>query len=162
MSPSESDSESESSLSSDEEEAVMQAVGEIIQRRRVAVVAAAGALLSPLGPTGPKLDKVVSRKDWDEHVECEGPRQFRRMYRLSIEAFHDLLSKIQHRISTDNVERAERSAGSAVCPEIRLALTLRYLAGGSVWDFRSNYGVSICEFIDLSGGRSTLSMRRSQ
>ena len=57
----------------------------------------------------------------------------------------NLLEVIQPRITTV-VRQAVRSAGSAVCAEVRLAMALRYLAGGSVWDINSNFKVRPAEF----------------
>ena len=57
----------------------------------------------------------------------------------------NLLEMIQPTITTV-VRQAVRSAGSAVCAEVRLAMALRYLAGGSVWDIKSNFEVSPAEF----------------
>ena len=37
------------------------------------------------------------------------------------------------------------SSGSEVCAEVRLAMALRFLAGGILWDIRSNFGVSVTE-----------------
>ena len=68
------------------------------------------------------------------------------MYRLHIENFNLLLNDIRHEITTENVEMAIRSSGSEVCAEVRLAATLRYLAGGSVWDIRIIFGLSVYEF----------------
>ena len=39
-----------------------------------------------------------------------------------------------------------RSAGSEVCAQLRLAMGLRYLAGGQVWDIQSNFLISVSEF----------------
>ena len=119
----------------------------IIKRRRVAVSVWAIVTCedaSVLGPTGPRLRKA-DRKSWHDHVRVVG-RTFRRMYRMDEHYFNVLLEMIRDKIETDDVAMAERSSGSAVCAEFRLALTLRYLAGGIVWDIRLNYDVSSAEF----------------
>lgn len=90
--------------------------------------------------------KTALRKEWGEHVSREGPEVFRRMYRMPIFYFNELLGRIRFKFETADVEMARRSSGSEVCAEVRLALTLRYLAGGTVWDIRSNFGVSKTEF----------------
>lgn len=90
--------------------------------------------------------KTSLRKDWQGHVAREGHQIFRRMYRMHLYYFNDLFQRIRSKIETRDVEMAIRSSGSAVCAEIRLAMTLRYLAGGSVWDIRSNFSVSKSEF----------------
>jgi len=45
---------------------------------------------------------------------------------------------------------ARRSSGSEVCAEVRLAMTLRYLAGGSMWwDIRLIFNISVNEFLKV-------------
>ena len=62
------------------------------------------------------------------------------MYRMDLEAFNALLFKLRQRITSN--PKYLRKAVSPVIPEVRLALTLRYLAGGSVQDLWLMYGVS--------------------
>lgn len=59
--------------------------------------------------------------------------------------FNDFVHRIEPLIETDDVEMEIRSSGSAVCTEVRLEMTIRYLAGDAVWDIRSNFGVSPCK-----------------
>lgn len=99
---------------------------------------------SHLGPTGPK--EWATRKDWRNHLRVEGPRKFRRMYRMEVEQFEELFNLVRPALETQDVVQAERSSGSEVCAEVRLAITLRYLAGGSYLDVCSNFGVSNAEF----------------
>ena len=86
------------------------------------------------------------RKDWQRHVCRQGLRSFRRMYRLDICSFNRLLEMTRSELETNEKTKAINSCGSAVCPEVRLAMKLRYLAGGSVWDIQSNFEVSTTEF----------------
>lgn len=55
---------------------------------------------------------------------------------------------------------ATRSAGSAVCPEIIMAMTLGYLAGSAVWGIQSIFNLStgkfyssVWRFVDSINGR---------
>lgn len=129
---------------------VIEAIAAAVAKRRR--LAAAAAVLSEgadsgLGPTGPKVVKNADRDSWDTHVRKVGSaRTFQRMYRVDLQHFHVLLEMIRTQIETDDVGMAVRSAGSEVCAEFRLAMALRYLAGGSVWDIRLNCGVSSAEF----------------
>ena len=135
-------STSSRSSSSDEDEiCLLAAIG---ARRRFA--AAASVILHE---ESERIDvakrKSALRKDWQGHVAREGHDVFRRMYRMDLYTFNDLLERIRFKIETEDVEMAIKSSGSPVCAEIRLAMTLRYLAGGTVWDIRSNFGVSKTE-----------------
>lgn len=89
---------------------------------------------------------MASRKDWQSHVAKEGPRVYKRMYCLTIYHFIDLFRRIENHIKTDNEEMAVQRSGSPVCAEVRLGMTLLYLASGQVWDIKSNFGVSASEF----------------
>ena len=64
---------------------------------------------------------------------------------MNLPTLLNLLEMIQPRITTV-VWQALRSAGSAVCAEVRLAMVLQYLAGDSVRDIKSDVGVSPEEF----------------
>lgn len=121
-------------------------VAAVVKRRRCAVVDAWFLTKTSLGPTGPKRHKLAVRRDWFEHVRREGDRMFRRIYRLDVQSFNELLEMIRNRISTLDSDRAVQSSGSEVCAELRLAMTLRYLAGGSATDIRLIFGVSYAEF----------------
>lgn len=68
------------------------------------------------------------------------------MYCLTIYNFKDLFRGIENYITTDNEEMAVRSSGFPECAEIRLGMTLRYLAGGQIRDIRSNFGANASEF----------------
>ena len=119
----ESDSSSSSSLS---EYPTLMAM-----RHRHVVSAAASAAVGKREKTGRKLR--VERKNWLYHVSRLGPRNFKRMYRMDIISFNHLHNVLHKELETIHKEQAIRSSGSAVCSHIRLALTIRYLAGGSLW-----------------------------
>lgn len=84
-------------------------------------------------------------KDWQKHICSVGNRVFRNMYRLDVMSFHKLLNKQLLMIEPCEVEMAVRSAGSEVRTELRLAMTLRYLTGGIIWDSHDNFGLSVGE-----------------
>lgn len=53
---------------------------------------------------------------------------FTRQFRLSREDFGDILHQIAPLIERNELQ-AVRSSGSSICPELRLMMTLRVLAG---------------------------------
>ena len=65
-------------------------------------------------------------RSWDDDM-------FRRQFRLCREDFGDLLSKIAPLIER-NEAMARKSSGSSICPELRLMITLRILAGAKYLD----------------------------
>jgi len=79
------------------------------------------------------------------------PKEFLRTYRMSLQTFNHVLEKIRHRLVGGNEERArmmaERSSPDGyVSPELRLSMTLRYLAGGSYIDIYQMHGVAYQTF----------------
>jgi hypothetical protein len=69
------------------------------------------------------LQYVIS---WDDDM-------FQRQFRICREDFGDLLLKIDPLIRR-NEAKAMNSSGSSICPELRLMITLRILAGGKYLD----------------------------
>ena len=73
-------------------------------------------------------------------------------FRMDRVAFDTLLQKVctvMGDTTTSNVAQAIRSSGSAVAIETRLAIALRWLAGGSYWDISGLFGVSAGVFFHL-------------
>ena len=73
----------------------------LIARRRRVVVVAATLLLRKGGQQGPQAAK---RKDkspfiWSDHVDRLTEAEFKLRYRLSAEAFYELLGKIENDLS---------------------------------------------------------------
>ena len=64
---------------------------------------------------------------------------FKRSYRLSKKLFYSVLEMITPALSAKNPEMAMRSSGRPVHPEVLLAATLRYLAGGHFIDIVDIY-----------------------
>jgi hypothetical protein len=86
-------------------------------------------------------------KVMDEMNELEFEQQFR----MPRERFDEL----QHLIEADitrNKEMARRSSGSEVCSKTRLAIVLRFLAGGSYLDIAALYGISQSNFFNSKHG----------
>ena len=57
--------------------------------------------------------------------------EFRRMFRVSRESFDTMLIKISRRLRVRDEKQAKCSSGSSIANKTRLAVTLRWLAGGS-------------------------------
>ena len=77
----------------------------------------------------------VSRNRWRilQKIAHMSDAFFKRYFRLDRESFYSLLETIEPRISR-NTTRALNSSGSHVLPAIKLALALRFLAGGIYLD----------------------------
>lgn len=72
--------------------------------------------------------------------------KFRKMYRLDVDSSYLLLNTIGQDLQIDDNTKPGNCAGSDVSPKIRLAITLQYLAGGSVRDIKSNFEISMTKF----------------
>ena len=123
------------------------------RKKRCLMLAAAVAVLvdAPTqhsGPRGPKRRQQMCFV-WAEHCLRLNASEFRARYRLDYEAFNALLDIVRADIQTENPSMAERSKGwnsqAVVEPEVRLAVTLRYLSGGQVIDLRLIYCISTNE-----------------
>ena len=78
--------------------------------------------------------------------------EFYRNYRMSKQQFRDLVARLRaaedggepilRGVSKKSKARQKAGSGAAVCPEIQLSMTLRYLAGGSYLDIMRIHKVS--------------------
>ena len=66
--------------------------------------------------------------------------EFRRGFRMTRSSFMLLLSRLNHHLVRDKYQTT-RSSGGVVQPNVRLAITLRLLAGGSYHDQMICWGV---------------------
>lgn len=100
-------------------------------------------------------DRIANIIRFREHIDDKinriklNPRDFRRMYRLHPIDYDELLNKIIGRI-TCNSEMARRSSGSAITPNMKLAISLRILAGGSYLDIAFGYDVDKCNVLPIT------------
>jgi DDE superfamily endonuclease len=74
-----------------------------------------------------------SRPEALQYVRSWDDDMFRRQFRICREDFGDLLYKIDPLIRR-NEAKARNSSGSSICPEMRLMITLRILAGAKYLD----------------------------
>lgn len=68
--------------------------------------------------------------------------EFRRAFRMSRLVFQDLLNVVKQDLQK-NVEMGRRSKRTTVPQDIRLAITLRVLAGGDLWDLLAVFHVKM-------------------
>ena len=75
---------------------------------------------------------------------------FKRMFRVDRETFYFILEKIQVHF-TSNEEKATNCSGQPVLLKTRLAVSLRWLAGGSYLDLCFAWGVAVSTFYAENG-----------
>lgn len=76
---------------------------------------------------------------------------FKRMFRLNRLVFYELLSHLDIEPSSKGKINSQNCSGSFICGETRLAVTLRWLAGGSHHDIAHLFGVSVDNFFQANG-----------
>ena len=110
-----------------------------VAARRRRLVAAALLDLSPgQGPQGPKPAPAATF-DWAAHVHRMTESMFKLRYRLTADAFYHLLDekglRAQIALSPKAAKKATRAKWMVEVPaEVKLAMCLRYLAGGDTQD----------------------------
>ena len=77
--------------------------------------------------------------------------EFQRHFRMTRRGFNELLGLVAIDI-TVNEDMASRSSGSSVSATTRIAVTLRWLAGGSYLDIARLYGISELNFFNQKHG----------
>ena len=94
-----------------------------------------------IGPVGP--NREVPDFSWATHVKNMGEAEFKLRYRVSWESFNKLLKILEPKLRVDNERQACNSRqGIPVELPTRLAIALRYFAGGDPLDLKLIYGVS--------------------
>ena len=73
---------------------------------------------------------------------------FRRMFRVTRVAFDELVKLLEPKIAK-NTEKAMNSSGSPISTITRLAVTLRWLAGGQQIDLCFAWGIGTISIISL-------------
>ena len=87
-------------------------------------------------------NKKRDRTDVAAKILCLSDNEFKRLYRLDKRDFDDLLDKITPEVSSArHTQQAKNSSGGPVLPVVKLAVTLRFLAGGSHLDIAFTYNV---------------------
>ena len=113
----------------------------VIHQQRL-ILAAATLLNEPrMGPVGP--NRQVPDFDWHTHVRNMRDYNFKLRYRVSWESFNTLLKILEPKLQVSNERQACNSrSGKPIQLQTRLAIALRYFAGGDVLDLILIYGVS--------------------
>jgi DDE superfamily endonuclease len=115
-----------------------------IVRRRHAAVAATSIYIISTGRDNPRRMRFARRR-WifSEHIVGLSEGQFRRMYRLSKDAFQQLVTVI-----SEYRQRAGRRPGRHAV-DAKLSMTLLWLAGGSYLDIALAHCVSVSTFFHV-------------
>ena len=143
-------------------------VAEQTQKRRLVIIAAAvAAVVCVVSRHISKRQKKTAVRmarqrvqtnvfDWARHMGEITDGDFRRMYRLSWDAFKKLLALLKPELEPIDQTRASNAKyGERVLPETKLAITLRYLAGSSIHDLKMLFKTSISTLYDwICGLRS--------
>ena len=94
------------------------------------------------GPQGKKR-RPKHHFTWREHVLRLTEAEFKLRYRLDFDSFMQLVTSIRPAICVSNEKQAKYAKwGQLVAPETKVAIALRYLAGGSPLDLKLIYDVS--------------------
>jgi len=110
-----------------------------IRRRQIRAALAGEA---GQGPQGSKR-RETSFFSWTDHLARMTERDFKLRYRLDYNGFRELLKLIRGDLEVTNEKMARRAKwGYLVEPEVKLAMTLRYLAAASPLDLQLIYFVS--------------------
>ena len=128
----------------EEDEEVLKQLAAVVHERSraaAAVVTAACAAAETTatqgsGPQGEKTNGNRPPFDWTAHIDDISPTVFRRLYRMGKDDFAVLLERLRPLITTGNTAkaRASRPGSGAISPEVRLAVTLSFLAGARTVD----------------------------
>ena len=80
---------------------------------------------------------------WCDHVSRLTAADFQLRYRLDFEGFYDLLRMIKPALVVKDEQKARNAKwGDLVEPETKLAIALRFMAGGSPHDLWMLYDVT--------------------
>lgn len=94
----------------------------------------------------------VQRLDWAEHVDRQIQRgTFNRMYRMSVDAFNELVELLREALLVDERMANIWPAAGMIIPEIRLHCLIRYVAGGSYLDISAMVNIHHSTFTTLFG-----------
>ena len=99
------------------------------------------------GYLGPK--SVRGRLDWEKHLIALTDREFYALYRFDKGSFHRLLRKVEAVEDSSERPRPIGPPWAPVEPELRLAMTLRWLAGCRYIGISTACGVAVGYFYEI-------------
>ena len=118
-------------------------VAATVHRRRFAAVLGLGG---GQGPQGKKHKSQGGEFSWDLHVLRLTEAEFKLRYRLDFDSFMELLSLLRKDLEPKSEKMARLAkGGELIVPEVRLAVALRFLAGGSPLDLKLIYKIEKME-----------------
>lgn len=109
----------------------------------------------------PREEEKYTRLNWKDYVDGLTPKKFRRRFRMDLGCFNQILHRLRPELEKRSLSHRR---GEPILAEHMLAMTLRWLAGGSYIDIEDVYRVStsncfkifwrvvaaICKTYDLS------------
>ncbi|KAJ1449405.1 hypothetical protein M885DRAFT_500590 [Pelagophyceae sp. CCMP2097] len=113
-----------------------------MQRRRIV---AAHIFADSRAPRRSWKNRWSQRLDWPEHVRSFTMAEFRTTYRVSHTLFCKILDDIRPMLETLDERQARNSSAGPIDAEVRLAVALRWLAGGNVNDVHRLHHISKSE-----------------
>jgi len=84
---------------------------------------------------------------WDDYLKTMLRHEFTRMFRMDHDTFMYLVDKLEPHIDK-NFHQSDR-AGGYISPVLRVGMTVRWLAGGSYLDIKSQYGIGKSTFYHI-------------
>ena len=103
--------------------------------RRRRVLACAALLCSGKGPQGEKTAPTWEPFSWAKHMNRLSEKDFKLRYRVTVDAFYKLLDEYHMRqdlTTKDDYHAKLTKWGTVVEAETKLAMGLRFLAGGEM------------------------------
>ena len=105
---------------------------------------------NPLGNKSKAAEDRFPRMEWGLFAKrLDSNKLWKRFYRMSKESFFELLGVIRPELERNEAQGARSSFDGVVLPELRLSMTLRWLAGGSYIDISIIHGVAASTFYEV-------------
>ena len=97
---------------------------------------------NPLGNKSKASAEMFPRLDWDKFVvRLDSNNLWKRFYRMSKSSFMELLELLRPDLEKNQTKGSCSTTAGTISPELRLSITLRWLAGASYQDIAIIHGV---------------------
>jgi hypothetical protein len=104
--------------------------------------------VNPLGNKSRPAEDYFPRMDWGSFTKrLDATKLWKRFYRMSKESFLELLDLAREGLERDEIQGLRNSYGGVVSPELRLSMTLWWLAGGNYVDIAIIHGIPQMPFL---------------